>query len=528
MKKIFLLVLISASLLFSQSEQQNIELPDFIITGKQTVDIPAAIKPKTELISILSKDFFTPQYSSEELPFLITSNPTAVYPSVKEAEKYFDGNVKIMIGKETMPFGLFNFAQSFDYYLLNVKAWGTNISEYKPYAGYNNSGIELTNDFSISTRSSFLPGTKVLAEAKYYRDSYRLFGSLKPDQSRERSDGKAGISVSSMYSKIFNFAFGATGNLFSFNENNLKETNLTAFGNMNLRWNKFIFGGKAELNKQILSNNLSGKDNYDNLTAEAFVELVPLNGLWVNGGIYFNTNSVNNMFAPFASAELLLDKGLILGAEFKPRVDFYSLKQILDRNQFSTLGLTDNVFTKFNNNLSISLRYEFQKLFSVSLSANYEKADNYLYFEDLLNNGKFDMLTANRVSTLKSKLNLYIQPADYGYLFAEIVAQNVSDSNEKLIPYEPTFVSSFAYNYSSGNVWGFGIKYKIELGAYTDINNTQRIDNFFDLSLSGWYELFNGFKLTADFQNILNRSNFVWKQYQEKPFDYLIGFEYRW
>lgn len=528
MKKIFVIVLFYASLVYSQNEQQNIELPDFIITGRQTVDIQAASKPKTVLVSVLSKEFFTPQYSSEELPLLISSTPVAVFPSVKESEKYYDGNVKIMIGKETMPFGQLNLSQSFDYYLFNIRAWGININEYQPYAGYNNSGVELINDFSISTRSSFLPGTKVLAEAKYFRDSYYLYGSIKPDQLREKNKIDASVSVSNMYSKIFNFAFGASGNVFNLNENSLTETNLAAFGKMNLRWSKMVFGGNMEIKRQMLSNNLSGKSGYNYLNAKTFVELIPMNGLWLNGGIIFNTNSVNNLLTPFAAAEFLLDKGIVIGAEFKPRIEYYNLNSIYNKNLFATLGFTDNVFTKYKNDLSVAIRYELQKMFSASLSANYASIDNYLYFEDLLNNGRYDLLTANDVKILKTSLKVFLQPTQFGNFFAEVIMQNVTNANEKLIPYEPSFISTFAYNYAINSDWGLGLKYRISEGAYTDIKNTQKFNNYTDLSASGWYQIFSGFKITADFQNIMNRSNFTWKQYQEKPFDYLFGFEYRW
>lgn len=528
MKRIFIILLLFASFSFSQNEQQNIELPDFIITGRQSVDIQAATKPKTVLVSVLSKDFFTPQYSSEELPLLISSSPIAIYPSVKESEKYYDGNVKVMIGKETMPFGMLNLSQSFDHYLFNLRAWGTNINEYKPYAGYNNSGIELANDFSISTRSSFLPGTKVLAEAKYFRDSYYLFGSLKPDQLREKNNIDASVSVSSMYSKIFNFAFGASGNVFTLKERSFSETNLTAFGKMNLRWNKMILGGDAEIKRQMLSNNLSGKSSYDYFNAKAFVELVPVGGLWLNGGVIFNTNSVNNILSPFVAAEFMLDNGIVVGAEYKPRIEFFSMNSIFYKNLYTTLGVTDNVFTKYKNDLSIAIRYELQKLFSASLSADYASIDNYLYFEDVVNFGKFDIQTANDVQIIKTRLKVFLQPSQFGNVFAEVILQDVSDANGKIIPYKPSFISTFAYNYSSSSEWGFGLKYRISAGAYTDLKNLQKFENYTYLSASGWYQLFSGFKLTADFQNILNRSNFAWKQYQEKPFDYLIGFEYRW
>ncbi len=528
MKKLLALFIIAFSVTRAQNEQQNIELPDFIITGRQAINIAAAQKPKTELISILSKDFFTPQYSSEELPFLITSAPIAIYPSIKGAEEHYDGKVKIMIGKETLPFGEVSLSQSFDYYLFHLKAWGSNINDYLPSAGYNNSGIEIKNDFSISTKSEFLPGSKILAEGKYYRDSYNLFGSVTPTQLREKNNAEASLSVSSMYSKIFNMAFGVSGNHFSLNENSLKETSLIAKGKMNLRWNKILFGASAVFHRQILANNISGTDSYSRLGTEVYVESVPSNNLWVTAGVYFDANSSSNLFSPFALVEILLDKGMTFGAEYKPKVEFLTMKNILDRNPYTNLGFTDNAFSKYYNNLNLTFRYEYQKLFSISLLANYSKVDNYLYYEDLLNVGKFDIQKASGVKILKSKINFYLQPTEFGYLFAEAAIQDVRSTNNSYIPYEPVYTSSLSYKYDNNSDWGFGLTYLIAVDTYADIKNTQKVGNYTNLEAGVWYQLFSGLKITADFQNILNRSNFVWKQYQEKPFDYLLGFEYRW
>jgi hypothetical protein len=35
-------------------------------------------------------------------------------------------------------------------------------------------------------------------------------------------------------------------------------------------------------------------------------------------------------------------------------------------------------------------------------------------------------------------------------------------------------------------------------------------------------------ELNIDLQNILNKDNFMWNSYDEKPFDVLIGFNYKW
>ena len=74
MKKYFILIILFFStFLFAQTEQQSIELPDFVITGRQNIDIPIAVKKKPDLVSTISKDFLTPQYSPEEFPLLFSS-----------------------------------------------------------------------------------------------------------------------------------------------------------------------------------------------------------------------------------------------------------------------------------------------------------------------------------------------------------------------------------------------------------------------------------------------------------------------
>ena len=58
MKKITLAILLLSGInVFGQGEQQGIELPDFVITGKQNIEIPKAVKPKPDLITTLSTDF---------------------------------------------------------------------------------------------------------------------------------------------------------------------------------------------------------------------------------------------------------------------------------------------------------------------------------------------------------------------------------------------------------------------------------------------------------------------------------------
>ena len=121
MKKYFILtILFFNTSLFAQTEQQSIELPDFVITGRQNIDMPFATKKKPDLVSTISKDFLTPQYSPEEFPLLFSSLPVQIQPGIKSFDDYYNGTLKIQIGKYSLPTGLLSLNQNFDNYLFNV------------------------------------------------------------------------------------------------------------------------------------------------------------------------------------------------------------------------------------------------------------------------------------------------------------------------------------------------------------------------------------------------------------------------
>jgi len=41
-------------------------------------------------------------------------------------------------------------------------------------------------------------------------------------------------------------------------------------------------------------------------------------------------------------------------------------------------------------------------------------------------------------------------------------------------------------------------------------------------------EFFGGLDFTVELNNILNKKNYIFEDYQEKPFDIIAGIEYRW
>lgn len=527
MKKIFLIFILYASALSAQSEQKSIELPDFVITGRQSVDLPTMQKKKPELISTISKDFLLPQYSPDELPLLISSLPVPSQPKIFTND-YFDGSVKVGIGNYTFPTGTFHLSKSFGYYVVSADAWGKNIKEYVPNSGYNTSGVSLNNVLFISTKSGFLPGTEIKLNGNYVRDAYKFYASNSPAFERKTQKGFGNLSISNNYNRWFDFAAGFGLNTLSFDESGLKERVINANMLLDFKLNGFVFGGKGEYNKQILDNNFNDKKNYDFYTAEGFIKAELNNKLLLRGGVYYAANGNQNLFAPFASAQLEIQKGLTLSAEYKPHAQNYTYADMLKKNLYLGPTFTDNVFERYKVEFNASLKYEYYKYFSISLSGSYSKVDGYLYFEDNINKGIFEIQTAQDVDNFYTSLDMLFRPAQLGYFYGVVKYGSVKNNNSYYIPYEPRIYSSLIYGYDFN--FGLGLKIKFDYAdeVFTDIKNTNKLNDYQNLSFGLSYKLWESLSFTADFQNILNRSNFVINGYEEKPFDIIVGAEYRW
>ncbi len=529
MKKILAFFIISfSSVLFAQNEQQGIELPDFVITGKQTINIPTAKKPKPEFIPTLSQAFFTPTYNPEELPLMISSDPVSIIPSIQPYSDYYNFSLKVQAGRYSFPTGEFNINQSLDSYLFNAKVWGSNIKDYVPNSGFNTSGVSMTHEFFISTRSGFLPGTVIKISGDYSRDSYRLFASQDPSFLRETNKGSGLLSISSRLNRWINYGAAVKGNILTAGENNFKEVLLNPNAYFDFKWNNFMFGFKGDYERQSLTNNLGADNSYNFYSGEGYIKLMPSDNFRFTAGASYSASGNNSLLTPFGSVEFKLNDNLTLDAEFKPQAKFYTVNDLLKKNIYYNFGVNDNIFEKYDNNITGMVRYEYDKYITFALSGGYQSIKNYLYFDDSANPGKFDLKTSSVAKVLFSKLDFYYYTSIYGFFIGEMTYKDTRNDSDNKIPYEPLLSSSLTYGYDFDFHLGLRASYHIAMNSYTDLANTNKLEDYHNLSFALDYELLTGLKLTADFQNILNRSNFVWRQYQEKPFDILAGIEYRW
>jgi hypothetical protein len=527
-KLITFFILLASALLNAQTEQKSIELPDFVITGRQNVEVQSAVKKKPELISTLSKEFFTPQYSPEELPLLISSVPKTHIPYLDTDEENLSGKLFIGVGRYSLPVGNLQLSKSFKNFIVTANAWGSDIRNYIQNSGFNSSCLSLTNNFFIPTDSDFLAGTILKLSGDYSRNTYKFFGSITPLSERKTNFGNINLSIDNHYGRIINFNFDFNADFLSMPNDKFEENKMTASGILEIHLNNFSIGAIGRFQRQLIENNLSGIGKYENYSGGGFVEINPTKSVFLKLGVDYYANSNSSFFTPNAALKWKLADGLLLLVNLHPKAEIYSIRDFLLLNPYMVNSLTDNLFSKTKFHLISAIQYSYEKVFAFTFYGKLSNADNYLYFEDKTKAGFFNVQQSSGVNSSEAGIDLIVFPNQFGFFQGGLKYNSVKDGNGNMIPYQPSFFANAVYGFDFNFGLGFKTSYQFASNFYKDILNTVEIEQYHNLSLQISYKVYQNLSVIADFQNILNRSNFVWHQYQGKPLDIILGVEYRW
>ncbi|MCU0413749.1 MAG: hypothetical protein MUE91_04995, partial [Ignavibacteriaceae bacterium] len=75
MKYFLTILLLSTAVIYSQGTNPNVELPDFVIFGKDIISVRKVDKLKPDYISTVSDEFLKPAYKPDYLDLADISNP---------------------------------------------------------------------------------------------------------------------------------------------------------------------------------------------------------------------------------------------------------------------------------------------------------------------------------------------------------------------------------------------------------------------------------------------------------------------
>ncbi len=529
MKKLIIILSAAALIpLYAQNQQKqnsNVELPEFVITGKNIVSVKKAQKIPPNFVSTLSPAFIKPVFPAESLPVKELVTPVKGTIGFLDSLNYISGHVNFGMGSYELPSADLLYSAPFPVGVFSAYANAYNRRPYITNAEryHINGGANLL--LSVKDDAGFLPGTQIKFHGDLGTTSYRLFGSNDPTFKRTFNEGNAFVKLDNLISRYFLFSaklsdgYYSLGNIENFSENMF---NVNGFARFTLP--NFNLGGDVIYKRQTLTNDSLNK-NYTQ-----FIAVKPTMGLSINKLVKvsfgFNYDNYKRSFLPYAAAALDFGNGISIYGELNPHTEFWGGGYFLKQNPYFMAQNFTNIYLRKKIAFNSTIKFEYFTYFEIDAGFKYFASDNLPYFTDGSNIGKFNLATTS-AKNFTAFVNLLFHPGPAGEFYATAHVSDTRDSSNNIVPYYPVVKATLNYNYNFdiGLDAGASVTYLSDI--YTNLRNNNKL-SYVNLGLNFGYKLYRDFYLTLKLSNLLNRKNYLWNNYQEMPLDVLVGLNYRW
>ncbi len=526
MKRILIIVI--SMLGYSLMYSQGIELPDFVITGVQSVSIPILPKKSPEPISTITHEFIKPIYTPEDFKISEPSAPIKVDAEIFKVKQQLNGSFTVAAGINTQPMGEVYFYNTFDKIFLYSKVYGKFIRAFENNSDLSRTGVDFSSKYFVDNESVFLPATKIEIGADYERIWYKHFKSANPEFQNKIQKGSTKFLIENTFVKEFDFGASIKLNGMFTNTSDYRSMDIESKGFFSSDFNNINFSFEGLYIRQYISKEKLQSYNYDYYNANISAKYKPSKNLSFGAGFYVANYDSNSFFSPSAFVQVNLNNNIAFDVKFMPITRFYTFQDFFAENKYIKFAGKDNHYEEYKGNFSLVLRYNYLKLIEASLGINIKTVEDKYYYSDSKNKGYFELLTVNDVNELEIFSNYYFKLGDYGDLFGELAYKNYRMPNDVVLPYTPAFSMStnYKYLYSNEIALTLGIDWKHK--TYFDDSNTSTLSDYLNLSLKGEYLLYENFGIIIQFENILNNKNYLYFNYLEKPLDIYAGINYKW
>ena len=527
MKYFLTILLLSINIIYSQDTNPNVELPDFVIFGKDVISIRKVDKLKPDYISTVSNEYLKPAYKPDYLELANVSNPVETELSLLDSANYRKGFIELKAGLYQLPAGELNYTFPYTGGMIHGFIKGLNQLEYVDNSDkqYLEGSLDFT--YSLPTNLSAMPGTKFNLSGDHTKNIFKFFGSIDPERKRNLNIGNASIGIQNLYMKEFIFDLNGGGDFTYLDNEKFNESLLYANAFGRLKLSTFSLGVKAGYQHQNLSTDSLSNSNTDAYYFRPTASLEIFKKIMLEAGFTFSASSGEKLNTLFASVSAEIAKNLTFFGEYSPIGENITAGKFLRNNFYYNQQDLNRVFLKKKNKLRATLKYEYDKYYQIDGGIEFYDADNLPYYNNPDSSGFFEVLTSD-ASSWDFFLNMLYHIGPYGYFYGSVNYFNIQDPDSRKIPYYPELKASLVYGYDFSKDWRGEIKLSYLSDRYADLENSdeRKLPSIFDLGLKVHYTIQSNFGVFFELNNIFNTKRAIWEGYQEKPIDALLGINY--
>jgi hypothetical protein len=496
----------------TKAKQQPLELPEFVITGQEQLNVPGGIKQEPSKTRALKKSELDSLNSLEKQTTLVPS--PVVMPSSALPVRFFKGFVRGEIGQFITPDILGGYSADFDGYNLFANGRFTTSGGHVDNADFTKMLASANLSYTAPEKYYIFGGSTTETAVLFKRDSYKLYALAAAPQ-RSVTNFGARVDVDGNF-EGFSFSTGAGYDMLNLSQaQETTDNNLNGFLKLQNQWQGFLVGGDVLLDFHTLRG--------DGLR---FIELAgtgELSGedltLRARGG--FQT----------AKGDFDARNALLLDGEVEWR-----LNELFTLRGGASTGLKNNTFKnliEINPYLSDSARVDFAHemlgargflLIHPTPELNFSAGVRTGSVERLpvfvaADSGSF-AIRYEDAATLEILGEAMWQMTPTDNFTANVILNGSSLQTDsvsgKAIPYTSPLQGALTYNRAWTDEISTGITAAFTGERYADVANTAKLPAYTDLRLEAAYKLNERFSIFARANNLLNQDIFVWQNYRER------------
>ena len=505
----------------AEAQLPKIDLPEFVITGNESIVLPEF--RKTVIDETLALDGFKALGPGQrESTRVVLRNIGKEQIGFENTRDGFNGRLMAGYGSYRTPFvdGWFGktFSGSDFLFKAGYKSSDGFIENTDSRRGY----ATISGGTYLSEESSVLAGSRVRAGLGFQGNSYRLYGTVAPATKRTVNRSALNLSANSSYADRFTYNTGLYVQTASIND--ITKTNETALGGefsanksfdgFALRgdiglWTDFYDAPSALHNPYLTQISLAVRKQFSDQ-----VDLV------VGGSAYLGRGSQTERvgkFYPKIQVSWFMVESITLFANYTPHVQRGSLSNVVEESPYvvNDVGIRN---AEYYHDAALGAQLNLPSSMTARLTFNYQQIRNNAIYIDPLATGMWIPSYFGTTRLLSVEGEFYVDLTDADHFSASAVVRSSRNSvtgNE--IPYFPLAQLSGLYQHRFSFGLSVGSTFQIFGKQYTDPLAQESLPAFTVLDLKAEYEIMRQLSIAFMLNNILDEDQIRWKGYRGIP-----------
>lgn len=515
----------------------KIDVPEFVITGSERIDLNIESKTENDQERIYTPSAPTPGERPMNVGEALTPKQIKSFTKTPGA---MNGKVFAGFGFYGTPqfdgwFGQYNPTSSFV-----MNGYYSESQGHVTDAGYWNGGFGVRGAYILPESTALIPFAQLNAEAKYDRDAYRAYGSQFSNRVRDLSGLEVSGGIGSRYALPYRALSGVdysarTGwSTFSATDS-VQSTEHEFFvnGTASTRFFETAFRGQIEYRATGYSMPLPGvtSGQWFMLRTEGRQSLIP--ALQISFALQQfiyrgNLGPAAGRFYPNLELRYSFAENGSIYAGYGPTVERNTLSSIVKQNRYIDFTVP---LTPTDTRVNVYGGMEFSPIeeLTTTVKVTYKHINNYPTFYDKDSAKVWEVLYLSGIRSIKIDLSALYRLNQKQNVTAYFSTQSVRQKDSSgVVPYLPKFTCGAAYHHFFDVGLHAEAFAEYNASRFTDFSNGHSNAGYVYTGVKAEIEMFGQFRGHAELTNLIDQQYFVWNGYQERTVFLLLGISYHW